>query len=273
MIKQRRGLWVCICSLWPGAGELCMGFRKQGVSIMVAFWGLIALAIATEQAYLIMGLPIIWFYSFFNVHNLKNLSEEEFYSLEDNYLFHAEKLIDNPTGFTKQYRNVVAVILIAVGSLMLIKCMVSMACEYLPWVIARIISGVLNFIPQIAIALGIIYLGFYLIQGKKKELDAEGRKENAKDFQKHGEHTEFEFWKDEMEMQETMTEDKGYENEDTNKDTNKDTYKDINEDTNQDMNGNRKGNKDSHNESSTDEPKGINDKNEEQEGGDQNADA
>ena len=250
-----------------------MGFRKQGVSIMVAFWGLIALAIATEQAYLIMGLPIIWFYSFFNVHNLKNLSEEEFYSLEDNYLFHAEKLIDNPTGFTKQYRNVVAVILIAVGSLMLIKCMVSMACEYLPWVIARIISGVLNFIPQIAISLGIIYLGFYLIQGKKKELDAEGRKENAEDFQNHGEHTEFEFWKDEMEMQETMTEDKGYENEDTNKDTNKDTYKDINEDTNQDMNGKRKGNKDSHNESSTDEPKGINDKNEEQEGGDQNADA
>ena len=65
-----------------------MGFRKQGISIMLLFWGIIAVASGTSLNWIIMLLPILWFYSFFNVHNLKSLSEDEFYAIEDNYVLH-----------------------------------------------------------------------------------------------------------------------------------------------------------------------------------------
>ena len=47
MKKQKHGFWVFIFSLIPGAGEMYMGFKKQGISIMLLFWGTIALASIT----------------------------------------------------------------------------------------------------------------------------------------------------------------------------------------------------------------------------------
>ena len=67
MKKQKHGFWVFIFSLIPGAGEMYMGFKKQGLSIMLLFWGSIALASITGLGWLAMFLPVIWFYSFFNV--------------------------------------------------------------------------------------------------------------------------------------------------------------------------------------------------------------
>ena len=41
MQKQKRGFWLFIFSLIPGAGEMYMGFKKQGISIMFLFWGVL----------------------------------------------------------------------------------------------------------------------------------------------------------------------------------------------------------------------------------------
>lgn len=38
MPKQKRGFLLFICSLIPGAGEMYLGFFKQGISIMTLFW-------------------------------------------------------------------------------------------------------------------------------------------------------------------------------------------------------------------------------------------
>ena len=109
MKKQKHGFWVFIFSLIPGAGEMYMGFKKQGLSIMLLFWGSIALASITGLGWLAMFLPVIWFYSFFNVHNLKSLSEEEFYSVEDNYILHMDQF-SGEQGFLAHHANVVAAI-------------------------------------------------------------------------------------------------------------------------------------------------------------------
>ena len=42
MQKQKHGFWLFIFSLIPGAGEMYMGFKKQGLSIMLLFWGVFA---------------------------------------------------------------------------------------------------------------------------------------------------------------------------------------------------------------------------------------
>ena len=115
MKKQKHGFWVFIFSLIPGAGEMYMGFKKQGISIMTLFWGSIALASISGMGWLTMILPIVWFYSFFNVHNLKSLSEDEFYSVEDNYILHMDQLSGDVGTLLKQHRSLTAWILIIFG--------------------------------------------------------------------------------------------------------------------------------------------------------------
>ena len=78
MTKQKKGLLLFLCSLVPGAGEMYMGFFKQGISIMLIFWGTFGLATLSSLSFIVMFLPIMWCYSFFHVHNLKSMSEDDF---------------------------------------------------------------------------------------------------------------------------------------------------------------------------------------------------
>ena len=53
MQKQKRGFWLFIFSLIPGAGEMYMGFKKQGISIMFLFWGVFAIGACTGMDWLV----------------------------------------------------------------------------------------------------------------------------------------------------------------------------------------------------------------------------
>lgn len=66
MKKQKKRFLTFICSLIPGAGELYMGFEKQGMSILIIFWGIVAISALTGMTFILCLLPIIWFYSFFH---------------------------------------------------------------------------------------------------------------------------------------------------------------------------------------------------------------
>lgn len=181
MTKQKHGLWVFLFSLIPGAGEMYMGFRKQGISIMLVFWGTIALASLTNLGWLIMFLPILWFYSFFNVHNLKSLSEEDFYSLEDTYILHLDQLIGNTDHAIKKHRTVIAALLIIFG----ISILWNNITDILYWIVPEVIRNILSMIflrlPAIVIAAAIIAAGIYLLRSKKQELDAEEAKETQEE--------------------------------------------------------------------------------------------
>ena len=53
---------------------------------MVLFWGGIMM-FGNLFPPLFYLLPVLWFFSFFHTHNLNNMADEEFYALEDGYLF------------------------------------------------------------------------------------------------------------------------------------------------------------------------------------------
>ncbi|MGO5051483.1 hypothetical protein ACTQ6A_03035 [Lachnospiraceae bacterium LCP25S3_G4] len=171
MTKQKRGFWLFIFSLLPGAGELYMGFKKQGLSIMTIFWGIIAIASGLGFGFILMGLPIIWFYSFFNVHNLKTLSEEEFYSIEDDYVLHVDRLIEDKENFLRKYRKLIAIVLIIGGLSLLWNTMENMLYFVLPDFLMDVIGIISRGVPQIAVAIGFIWLGLHMIMGKRKELE------------------------------------------------------------------------------------------------------
>lgn len=173
MKKQKHGFWVFIFSLIPGAGEMYMGFKKQGLSIMLLFWGSIALASITGLGWLAMFLPVIWFYSFFNVHNLKSLSEEEFYSVEDNYILHMDQFSGDMGKFLQKHQSVVAWVLILFGICILWSRFTSLLYFIVLNNMADYVYNICNSLPQIVIAAGIIAAGIYLLTQQKKKLKQE----------------------------------------------------------------------------------------------------
>lgn len=179
MTKQKKGFWLFICSLIPGAGELYMGFRKMGLSIMILFWGCIACASLLGFNALIFLLPIIWFYSFFNAHNLKSLTEEEFLTIEDHAVLSMDAVIRNKDTFTKQYRTITAVVLIVLGISGIWNSLIVWLYDYIPDTLYDIVDPLGEWIPTIAVSIILIIVGVKLISGKRTELERLDYKENA----------------------------------------------------------------------------------------------
>lgn len=178
MSKKKKGLLFFITSLIPGAGEMYLGFFKQGVSIMALFWGAIAFSSWINFGIFIYIIPIIWFYSFFHVHNLNSLPDEEFYAIEDKYVFDLDdESIKKTLGGTVG-RKVLAGVLIIVGVSMISTIFRNALSDALNMLhLYEELYGVINFlydIPQCIIAVLFIILGVHLIKGKKKELDSLG---------------------------------------------------------------------------------------------------
>ena len=167
MTRKKSGFLTFCFSLIPGAGEMYMGFMKQGISIMAVFWILVFFASFLNVGPMLFILPILWCYSFFNVHNIRGMSDEEFYALEDDYLFHLDSALDQGKWKGKQ-TNFLAAALIIAGVAILWRyigdCMRWMLPDSVYWIM-------IDSIPQVVIALLLIWGGIYLIRGKKKELD------------------------------------------------------------------------------------------------------
>lgn len=182
MTKQKHGFLVFIASLIPGAGEMYMGFRKQGLSIMLLFWGTFALTSVINMGWIMLFLPILWFYSFFNVHNLKSLPEEDFYSVEDSYILHLDQFIGRKDSAFKKHRTVLAVLLILFGAAVLWNDITDILYWILPSFISSVLSNIFFRLPGIVIAIAIIAAGVYMLRTRTLQSDQE---ETAKTEEEH----------------------------------------------------------------------------------------
>lgn len=169
MTKKKGGFLTFCFSLIPGAGEMYMGFMKQGVSIMAIFWGVIFVATCMNIGPLLLVLPILWCYSFFHVHNLRGMSDEEFYAIEDNYLLQLDKIVPIEK-WSKKQNNILAGIMILIGGSILWNSLTDYLRGFIPeW----FYWSVVNDVPQIVIAVLLIVAGVALIRGKKASMDKE----------------------------------------------------------------------------------------------------
>lgn len=171
MIRKKNKFFTFIFSFVPGAGEMYMGFFKQGASIMLLAFGLIAIAGMLDMGPLIAVLPVLWCYSFFHTHALASAPDEEFYSIQDAYFFDIKDEDVHGIFHSKTTQKILAVILIIIG--------VSFIWNLLENILGSLIPGywesanryIFTSIPRLAIGILIILAGVYLIKGKKEELD------------------------------------------------------------------------------------------------------
>lgn len=168
---QKKGFLLFLCSLIPGAGELYMGFKKRGISMMAIFWGIVALTSVSGLEVLALTLPIVWAYSFFQVHNLKSLPEEVFYLQKDEYAFHFGYVLEHKREMLRKYRVVIAAVCILFGGSVLIHTFGDILYYLLPMHLADSFAMVSGMIKNAVVAVVFLGGGIYLAVNKEKWQD------------------------------------------------------------------------------------------------------
>lgn len=184
MTNKKNKFWTFCFSLIPGAGEMYLGFYKMGLSLMVLFWLTITISGTINIPVFIFILPPIWFYSFFHVHNLNSMPEEEFYTLEDRWLFQVDANGSTVDTWLRSHKKVVAVMMIIFGASFLWNLFnnflynVLDLFQFSEWA-SKLIKSISRSIPQTVIGIFIVYVGILLIRGKKADLDQEEDKDTV----------------------------------------------------------------------------------------------
>lgn len=172
MTRKKSGFLSFVFSFLPGAGEMYMGFMKQGITLMGAFFLLIFAASWLHMGPLLYVLPVLWCYGFFHVHNLRSMPDEEFYAIEDDYLFHLDRIVGSRE-LNQKARVILALILIVVGASILWNNLGYVIRWCLPTYMMKWYWNIANMVPQLVVAVLLLLAGYWLIRGKKRQLDEE----------------------------------------------------------------------------------------------------
>ncbi|MFA9398460.1 MAG: hypothetical protein ACERKV_09370 [Clostridiaceae bacterium] len=164
MKNKNKGL-TFILSFLPGLGHLYLGLKNQGLELMGTFLLCIYLIDSLRVGILMIALPLIWFYSFFDA--MEKLNSEE-------------PLIDEDISIIKWFKHgdmkfkgknkIVGIGLILVGCALIFN-------KVLMPVVERIIGyGYISYIETSVVAIIFIIGGIYLMMGRKVKLGEQNEK-------------------------------------------------------------------------------------------------
>lgn len=175
---RRNGFLNFLFSLCPGAGQMYQGYMKRGLSLIVAF--VVPIMVGASLLPVLMTFSaVVYMYSFFDSINLRAQIREYEAGLrselpEDDFLVHLnlaqgdlQKLLSGKThligwglvilGVSGLYTTLVNPLLRDLVSLL--------GDSYL----ARLLRDILYAVPQIAVGVIFVMVGFWLIKGGKKK--------------------------------------------------------------------------------------------------------
>ena len=99
------------------------------------------------------------------------MPDDEFYAMEDDFIILPDYAKEQAKLIQSKYRNVLAIVLIVIGTTILWNNLYDIVEDVLPDFARNVLNNFGHLIPQLFIATAIIALGIYLIRGKKKDLD------------------------------------------------------------------------------------------------------
>ena len=100
---KRSKVWALVFSFIPGAGHMYLGFREQGLQLMVTFFLSLFVMDWLHLTFVIFLIPIIWFYSMFDA--LQKASKPAVFQKEEFFF----------VDWLRQNQRLVAYLLIGMG--------------------------------------------------------------------------------------------------------------------------------------------------------------
>ncbi|QOX63565.1 hypothetical protein FRZ06_09475 [Anoxybacterium hadale] len=176
MITKRSKFWTIVFAFLPGAGHMYNGFMKMGVSFMGLFFIVWALASFINIGAIAFLAPVIWFYAFFDCINRVFQDDAEFYNQEDRFLFTVEQLERFNWNILGKQNLLIGTILVIIGIYAIWNNVILdtlWTYNLLPQEVYNLIVSFGSMIPQLVVGVLIIWAGFGLIMGKKREIENE----------------------------------------------------------------------------------------------------
>jgi hypothetical protein len=170
--KRKNRFFTFIFSCLPGAAEMYMGFMKNGLTLMIFFFlSFVPIVFFSSFEFLMALGLVIWFFGFFHARNYASMTDAEFDSMEDRYIWEEFPELGNIRIANTTVKRVIAAILIILGCGQLWRYFSGIIYNLIPQNIWREIYPVVEGIPSVAIALLFITVGVLMVRGKKRELD------------------------------------------------------------------------------------------------------
>lgn len=178
-MNKKNKILFFLFSLIPGAAHMYIGLVKRGLVIMLALVAGAGLAMIADTPAFLLVLPVLWFYSFFDAWNKYHLPEEKLTKVQDDFLFFLNAMPENVRS-DPRFKKVASANVLKVGGIVAI-----IAGAYLIWdqIIVRVLIRLLSDtgaeilsqisykLPQVAVAVILIFVGIKLISHKKRELE------------------------------------------------------------------------------------------------------
>lgn len=148
-------------ALMPGAGHMYLGLVRQGIQLMLLFFSIIFMSASFDMEFLAVFLPIIWFYSIFDVR-LKSLKEDP--------LIDADLPIFADVASMKHFSNnnlvekYIAYILIVMGIFSMINnLIIPILSRYVDYYYIRCFKS-------LVISIILISIGAFMLKGRKSKI-------------------------------------------------------------------------------------------------------
>ena len=165
---ERNKFLVFCWAFIPGAGQMYLNMMKKGLAIMTLFWSIIAVTVLVRLDEMLLILPIIWFYSFFDTFNSAKFLYEQRQQMDNQF----GEMLASGDWFQKACSLVkgkgpvyIAIALIFLGSYLVYRAVISPILWYitLPDWAYQIIRN----IPNLVVAIAIIAMGVLMLRKEK----------------------------------------------------------------------------------------------------------
>ncbi|MGM9917049.1 hypothetical protein [Anaerotignum sp.] len=165
MTNQKNRFFTLVFSCCPGAGEMYMGLYKQGISLMLLFFGTVAVSAWTRLDELCILLPVVWCYSFFHTHNLRQMPAETFAEVEDKYIFEERFDFREDWKLTEKHQRLFGWLLLFLGLSIIWRTGLDLLGTFFQ--MSNLFWYLNRSIPQVIMALIVLYGALRLMRAPK----------------------------------------------------------------------------------------------------------
>lgn len=164
MYQPKSGFLTFCLAFMPGAGQMYQGYMKRGVSLCALFFATIWLTDILSS--LMVLVPIVWMYSFFDTLNLRSQLLAGV-AVPDDYLFRGDSGMFSR--WTLRGHALLGWLLIAVGVYALYE---NVLMRFLNSLLQALDGGwfiydMLERLPGLVLTAGLIALGVWLVRGPR----------------------------------------------------------------------------------------------------------
>ena len=160
-MKKNAFLTFCFSCI-PGAGEMYVGYMKRGLSLMTLFFGIAALATMFRTEVILIALPVVFAYCFFDTWHLRNQSPQQEEQNPDDYTLHLNQLGgENLKVLLEKRHKVIGWGCIVLAVILLYNNIVMP----MVWQFSTQLYSIMNNLPEIALIALLVLLGIYLLRG------------------------------------------------------------------------------------------------------------